>query len=201
MEETPLTPEAEQLLHALNELKTQLRTHTLRQYRRVNPFTEDLCDNWKYKGELFGGTDVTIYDSTTVVGDVQIGDHSWIGPFCSLDGTGGLKIGAYCSISAGSHLLTHDTVRWALTGGKHSYEHAATEIGDCCFVGTHAIVTKGVSIGSHCVVGAGAVVTKDIPDHSIVMGVPAAVVGKVRVNGSEVCLDYGISLSGAVVQE
>ena len=101
---------------------------------------------------------ITIYNSATLIGDVEIGEHTWIGPFTLLDGGGGLEIGRYCSISTGCQVLTHDTVRWALSGGKTGPERAATKIGDCCFLGSHAIVTRGVTIGNHCLIAAGAVV-------------------------------------------
>ena len=33
------------------------------------------------------------YDSVLVIGDVQVGKNTWIGPFVVLDGSGGLEIG------------------------------------------------------------------------------------------------------------
>jgi acetyltransferase-like isoleucine patch superfamily enzyme len=127
----------------------------------------------------------TIYDSTTVVGDVRIGDGTWIGPYCSLDGSGGLTIGHHCSISLGCHLLTHDTVSWALSGGKAPYEMSPTRVGNCCFLGSYTVVVRGLSIGDHVLVAAGAVVTRDVEDHSIVAGVPAHLIGTVEVDESE----------------
>lgn len=41
------------------------------------------------------------------------------------------------------------------------------------WIGTGAIILPGVTVGKYSVVGAGAVVTKDVPDHTVVMGVPA----------------------------
>jgi acetyltransferase-like isoleucine patch superfamily enzyme len=62
------------------------------------------------------------------------------------------------------------------------YEYASTSIGDCCFLGTHAVVTKGVTIGNHCLIGAGAVVTNDVDDYTIAGGVPAKPIGKVDID-------------------
>ena len=169
-----------QLWEQLLRLRSTLRDATRARYGRINPFDEDLFD-WKEKGVFAGGKDVTIYDSATVVGDVTIGDHTWIGPFCSLDGTGGLTIGSYCSISSGTHLMTHDTVKWALSGGKLAYEYAPIRIGDHCFLGVSSVVTRGVAIGDCCVVGAGAVVTGDLAPMSIAAGVPARVIGRVEI--------------------
>jgi acetyltransferase-like isoleucine patch superfamily enzyme len=39
-----------------------------------------------------------------------------------------------------------------------------------------AVVIDHITIGSHSVIGAGAVVTKDVPDHVLVVGVPARIV-------------------------
>lgn len=43
-----------------------------------------------------------------------------------------------------------------------------------CWIGTRAIILKGVTIGRGSVVGAGAIVTKDIPPYSVYVGVPGA---------------------------
>ena len=190
VDEIELDDELKSLWLQLQELHFKLRDHTYSTYHRTNPFVEDLFD-WKEKGRFWGGKEVTIYDSTTINGDVTIGDNTWLGPFCALDGTGGLSIGKYCSISAGTYILTHDTVKWALSGGKASYEYSPVTIGNYCFIGIHAVITRGVNIGDHCVVGAGAVVTKDVPDFSIVAGLPARRIGEVCLTeDGQVRLEY-----------
>lgn len=174
-------------------LYEESQAESMGQYRRMNPFMENMVC-WKEKGRLWCGEDrnVTIYDSTTLYGNVDIGHNTWIGPFCSLDGGDvGLTIGANCSISAACHIVTHDSVRWALSGGKSAYEYAATSIGDCCFVATGCVITKGVQLGNHCLVAANSVVTKSFPDFSIVGGVPAKRIGRVSIdNEGEVQLEY-----------
>jgi UDP-2-acetamido-3-amino-2,3-dideoxy-glucuronate N-acetyltransferase len=47
-------------------------------------------------------------------------------------------------------------------------------------IGTHATILCGVTIGEGAMVGAGAVVVQDVPDHAIVAGVPARVIGDMR---------------------
>lgn len=177
----------------LRALHERLRAHTLETYGRMNPFAEDLFD-WKERGRAWTRDDrgVTIYNSTPVVGDVEIGEDTWIGPYCSLDGTGGLTIGRNCSISLGCQINSHDTIRWALSGGRAEYEYAPTAIGDCCFLGTMSVVTKGVTIGDHCLVAAGSVVSGDVESFAIVGGVPARRIGTVAVgDDGEVELRYG----------
>ena len=168
-----LTGEESKILQILITLQSKFRSHSYKNYKRINPFFEDIAD-WKQKGKYWTGKDnITIYDSATLNGDVQIGENTWIGAFCSLDGTGGLTIGKNCSISASVYLLTHDTVKWAISGGKHPYEYAAVSIGDNCFIGTNSIILKGVTLGKGCVVGAGSVVTKSFPENSKIAGNPA----------------------------
>jgi acetyltransferase-like isoleucine patch superfamily enzyme len=181
----------DQLHGDLRALHERLRSQTLAEYRRINPFTEDLFD-WKERGRAWTKDDrgVTIYDSTSVTGEVEIGEETWVGPFCSLDGTGGLSIGHHCSISSGCELISHDTIRWALSGGTEDYEYARTRIGDCCFLGSRVVITKGVTVGDRCVIAAGAVVTEDVPELSIVAGVPARRIGTVRLEGEKISLDY-----------
>ena len=55
---------------------------------------------------------------------------------------------------------------------------APVRIGDRVWVGTRAVVLKGVTIGDGAVVAAGAVVTSDVPAGTVVAGVPARVVGR-----------------------
>ncbi len=177
-----LTNEERQLLQSLRSLHGKLRDNTYTTYRRINPFYEDLFD-WKERGRYWSGRDsITIYNSTSIAGQVEIGEHTWIGPFCSLDGTAGIRIGSHCSLSVGTQILTHDTVSWCLSGGKQPYEYAPVSIGDRCFIGSHAVILKGVSIGDACVIGAGAVVTSDVPSGTIVAGVPARRIGKTTVD-------------------
>jgi carbonic anhydrase/acetyltransferase-like protein (isoleucine patch superfamily) len=173
-------------LHAdLMALRDRLGAGTLERHARQNPFMEDLVD-WRERGRAWTGEDrgVTVYDSATLIGDVEIGDHTWVGPFTILDGSGGLTVGHHCSIAAGCQLLSHDTASWALSGGVAEYERAPTSIGDCCFVGSLTVVLKGVTVGDHCLIGAGSVVTRDVPPYSIVAGTPARVVGSVELDPS-----------------
>lgn len=176
-------PELAKLHEQLVRLQQLLRKYTSQNYKRVNPFVEDLFE-WTEKGDFIFGqkNSVKVFQTSTVVGDVEVGKDTWIGPFCSIDGTGGLRIGKHCSISAGCQIVSHDTVKWALSGGKEAYEYAPIVIGDYCFLGLHSIITKGVTIGNHCVIAAGAVVTKDVPDYSIAAGVPARIIGRVVIS-------------------
>lgn len=66
-------------------------------------------------------------------------------------------------------------------------------IGRGCWIASGAIILGGVSIGDNCLVAAGAVVTKDVPEGSIVGGVPAKIIGEVRMLGQDVPTTDGAS--------
>ena len=55
-------------------------------------------------------------------------------------------------------------------------KYAPIVIKDGAHIGIGSIIMPGVTIGKGAVVGAGAVVTKDVPDHCLVVGVPAKVI-------------------------
>jgi len=167
----------DELERRVRDLITALRDRTRKQFRRVLPLADYFSDRWEKAAYLGFGEGTSIYDSSLVLGDVKVGCHTWIGPFTVLDGSGGLEIGGFCSISAGVHIYTHDTVRWALSGGKDQPERAPTRIGSRCYIGPHTVVAKGVTIGDGCVVGAHSLVLDDIPAGSKAFGVPCRVVG------------------------
>jgi len=172
-------------------LYEKLRAAIRKQWKRDLPFEELLFDRWERAKSLGFGEGSSIYQNSYVYGDVTVGKNTWIGPYTLLDGSGGLVIGDYCSISAGVHIYTHDTVKWTLSGGKAEYERQPVRIGSCCYIGAETIITRGVQVGDHCLIGAGSFVNRDIPSFSIAFGAPCRIVGKVTVDqAGAVSLQY-----------
>lgn len=87
-----------------------------------------------------------------------------------------VTIGSGCTFSWDVQVLDND-FHTMTVGGRQQPSSAPVRIGDRVWLGTRAVVLKGVTIGDGAVVAAGAVVTKDVPAHAIVAGVPARVVG------------------------
>ena len=162
-------------IETLKKLYETLRVDMQNKFQRDLPLVELLFDRWERSETLGFGKGTSIYHSSYVYGDVIVGENTWIGPFTILDGTGSLKIGSFCSISAGVQIYTHDSVKWAITGGKVSYEHAPVRIGDRCYIGPNTVVSKGVSIGDESIIGAGSLVLSDIPPKSKAWGCPAKI--------------------------
>lgn len=167
----------------LEELRALLANEQELHHKRWNrslPFGDYIVDRWEKAKALGFGEGSSIYDSALVLGDVKVGKCTWIGPFTVLDGSGGgLVIGDYCSISAGVQIYTHDTVEWAISGGKATSARAPVRIGSRCYIGPNVVISRGVSIGDSCVIGANAFVNKDIPSGMRAWGSPAKCQAKV----------------------
>jgi len=64
--------------------------------------------------------------------------------------------------------------------GSKDWTVIPTTVREGASIGANATILCGVTIGKNALVGAGAVVTRDVPDHSVVAGVPARLVGGLR---------------------
>ena len=114
---------------------------------------------------------------------ISVGDDTYVGP------------GAYISavnttVTIGRKVMLSPHV--AIVAGDHNtsvlgrfmrdvYEKRETDdlpvvVSDDVWIGTRAIILKGVTIGRGAVVAAGAIVTRDVPPYAVVAGVPARLV-------------------------
>lgn len=149
------------------------RTHIKHHFNRVLPINEMITDRWEKAKYLNFGKGSSIYDSSIVFGNVKVGENTWIGPYTILDGSGGLEIGSNCSISAGVQIYSHDSVKWAISGGKEEYNYEKTIIGDNCYIAPNVIIAKGVKIGKGSVIGANSFVKSSFTENSKIAGNPA----------------------------
>lgn len=174
----PLTPERFAALLRTSYLAVDERLRV--EFQRSLPFQDAMFDRWERARALGFARDASIYNSAAVFGEVTVGASTWIGPNTLLDGSGGgIRIGAYCSVSSGVHIYTHDTVLWALSGGTLQRKVAAVSIGDCVYIGSQSVIAAGVSIGARCVIAANSFVNADVPEGTIVGGTPARKIGAV----------------------
>ena len=96
--------------------------------------------------------EITIGRSVCVGGNVRILDHDF-------------------------HALDHLARRLPMSEQEKSIRREPIAIGDDVFIGTNAIILKGVSIGDRSIVAAGAVVFKgQYPSDSIIAGNPAKII-------------------------
>ncbi|NKB23682.1 MAG: acyltransferase [Kiritimatiellae bacterium] len=162
-------------LQKIKELYQQLCTQTKQKYNRHVSFGDLFTDRWETAKSYGFGEGTSCYDNVLILGDVTVGKNCWIGPNCILDGSGGLKIGDYCSISAGAQIYTHHTVKWSTSLGKESVEKSPIKIGSGVYIGPQSVIQMGVTIGDRAVIGACSFVTRDVPEGSKVWGCPAQI--------------------------
>jgi UDP-2-acetamido-3-amino-2,3-dideoxy-glucuronate N-acetyltransferase len=53
-------------------------------------------------------------------------------------------------------------------------------------IGANSTIVCGITIGRWAMIGSGSVVTKDVPDHALVVGNPARIIGYVTASGKRV---------------
>ena len=104
---------------------------------------------------------------------LEIGDNVIIGSLSNLICSKSIQIGNDCLI--GWDVEIHDTDGHKIV--RDGFELAKPiAIGDHVWVGSRAMILKGVKIGSNSVVAKGAIVTRDVPENCIVAGSPARVI-------------------------
>jgi len=128
------------------------------------------------------GQCVYIAQSATVLGDVELGDHSSIWYQATLRGDiERIVVGHHSNIQDNAVVHLADDLPCIIghhvTVGHSAIVHACT-VGDETLIGMGAIVLDGAIIGNQCLIGAGALVTPGtrIPDGSLVLGRPGKVV-------------------------
>ncbi|HJX39116.1 MAG TPA: acyltransferase [Anaerolineae bacterium] len=132
--------------------------------------------------EVIIGDNVKIQNGASIYHGVTLEDGVFVGP------------GA---------CLTNDKYPRAITPlgvlkGDEDWQVESTTVKRGASVGAGAVILPGVVIGRFSMVGAGAVVTKDVPDHGLVQGNPARLVGYVCACGKALSTEEGEETPGRV---
>lgn len=147
----------------IQTLLKELRQSMKDEFDRHVSIQDLLSDRWE-TAKFYGfGEGTSCYNNVLILGDVKVGKNTWIGPNVILDGSGGLEIGDYASISAGVQIYTHNTVDWSTSLGSEPIENMPTKIGNGVYLGPNTVVQMGTTIGDKAVVGAMSFVNKDVP--------------------------------------
>jgi carbonic anhydrase/acetyltransferase-like protein (isoleucine patch superfamily) len=130
-----------------------------------------------------------VSESATIIGDVEIGEHSSVWPGAVIRGDfGRITIGQNvavednCVLHAGSPKIPNQGM---IIGDNVHIGHGAVingmRIGNHVLIGIHATVLHDVEIGDYCIIGASCLVSHGmkIPDRSFVIGVPAKIKGAI----------------------
>ena len=139
-----------------------------------------------------------VREGATIGSECIIGRGAYVGP--------GVRIGDRCKLQ--NHALVYEpalledgvfvgpavvftndrsprsvTTDGALKRGE-DWEMVAVVCREGAAIGARAVCVAPVTIGRWALVAAGAVVTRDVPDHALIMGVPAKQVGWVGRSGA-----------------
>lgn len=111
-------------------------------------------------------------------GKIKIGDHVLISPGVSISSAQSIVIGDNCMIAADVYISDSD---WhGLYNRTRPFRcSAGIELKENVWIGSRAIVNKGVCIGQNSVVAAGSVVVESVPDHCVVGGNPAKIIKRI----------------------
>lgn len=106
--------------------------------------------------------------------NIRIGKHVFINAGCHFQDHGGVTIGDDCQIG---HNVIFATLDHGLDPSDRKTTYPAPIVlGRNVWIGSGAVILRGVTIGDNAVIAAGAVVTEDIPAGTIAGGVPARII-------------------------
>ena len=118
--------------------------------------------------QIFYDADIVVFEG----GILNIGS-GYINSNLKLRCSNSIIIGNDCAISHDVTIMDSDFHNIDYANHEKS---APVNIGNHVWIGSRAMILKGVTIGDGAIIGAGSVVTKDVPTKSIVAGVPAKVI-------------------------
>lgn len=134
-----------------------------------------LCSNSSYTA--LGVNHAVVLRTLRPGAVIEIGEDTGISG-ASICAAEYVSIGKGCLIGANVTIVDTDFHALKTQGRRHNNNAtdiatSPVRIGDNVFVGTGAIILKGVTVGDDSVIGAGAVVVHDVPAGHIAAGNPA----------------------------
>jgi acetyltransferase-like isoleucine patch superfamily enzyme len=127
-----------------------------------------------------------------VVPEFVVGDGAFIGHQCSFSITRSVRIGRHCLLAGGVQVFDMDGHPIDAAERRSGMPTpgsgvAPVVIGDDVWIGSRAMILKGVAIGDRAIVAAGAVVSKDVPADVVVAGNPARIVKELVAQETQLC--------------
>jgi predicted dehydrogenase/acetyltransferase-like isoleucine patch superfamily enzyme len=154
---------------------------------------------WHFSHLLGGsriGRSCSLGQNVMIGPDVVVGDGCRIQNNVSVYAGVTLGDGVFCGPSC---VFTNVTNPRAEVDRKQEFR--PTDVGRGASIGANATIVCGNRIGAWSMIGAGAVVTSDVPDHGLMVGVPARRVGWVSHDGEILGDDLVCPRSGRAYRE
>ncbi len=118
-----------------------------------------------------------------------LADHVYIGPFNFIEASAGVTLGEGVQITHHASIVSHSSHRAQRLLGQRYAEWSGlrpgwvagpVQIGAYSFIGPHSVIEAGSVLGIGTLVRASSVVRGQFPDHAVLAGNPAQVVGDAR---------------------
>ncbi len=120
--------------------------------------------------------DASIGKNCTMGQNVFVAPGVRIGNFCKIQNNvsvyDGVELGDYVFCGPSMVFTNVQRPRCKYPQSGHQF-YVRTPVCEGASIGANATIVCGHRIGRHAFIAAGSVVTKDVPDHAIMMGVPA----------------------------
>ena len=129
---------------------------------------------WAFVHILSGvtiGEDCNVCDHTFIESEVRIGDRVTIK--CGVSLWDGVVVEDDVFIGPNAVFTNDKRPR----SRKHPDQFPTITLKEGASLGANCTILPGITVGRWAMVGAGAVVTHDVPDHALVIGTPARLVG------------------------
>ncbi len=115
------------------------------------------------------GNHVRIDAFAILTGEIRLGSHVHVSPFCFLGGTGGsLSMGDHSGMSSHVSVFTKSDDYSGSEMGAPKI-HGDVSVGEYAILGSGTRVMPGVRIGANATIGCNSVVAKDIQPGSVVV--------------------------------
>ncbi len=147
-------------------------------------------------GHVSLGRDCSLGQNVMVGPDVRVGDRCKIQNNVSLYKGVDLEDGVFCGPSA---VFTNVDNPRAEVERKSEFRKTYVKRG--ATIGANATIVCGHTLGAYCFIGAGAVVTSDVPDHALMVGVPARRIGWMSEAGARLGEDLVCPIDGSLYRE
>ena len=134
-------------------------------------------------GSIEIGDNCHIFENVIIAtygGDIKIGNHTSINPFCVIYGHGGLTIGNEVRIATHTVIVPANHIFDDIDKPirKQGLSKKGIHIGNNIWIGAGVKILDGVTVEDDVIIAAGAVVNSNISKGNIVGGVPSKVLKK-----------------------
>lgn len=121
-----------------------------------------------------------VFHNCTDYSNLIIGDNCHIGKNCFFDLRDKIIIGNNVVISMQCTFITHIDISKSSLKIYYPLSSEAIKINDNCYIGAKSLILKGIEIGECSIIAAGSVVIKNVEPRTLVAGVPAKEIKKIK---------------------